>query len=269
VNRERNAGFVARYVAVKICTRGAEKSTQPNRELEFYEHVSSLQSQHRGQAYIRGLYGEIELDGPTGKHLCLVHPPMHMTIRQLQYQNSAHKLNVPLLKWTLTNLLKALSYLHDEAKVVHTGTARSCNMIESTDGIDINPSNIMLTVADETILEDFEKAEAEEPSPSKVIDDTRTVYRSRKLRLPTGDLWGQPILCDFGEARIGCPHSGLIQPELYRAPEILFEMEWGSKVDIWSVATLVSTCSHCEEVSTTHSCLGVGLVRKSTSIRRP
>ncbi|KAF1836434.1 non-specific serine/threonine protein kinase [Decorospora gaudefroyi] len=222
--RERDADFVAGYVAVKVCTRNAEKSTQLNRELEFYEHVSSMESQHRGQAYIRGLYGEFELDSPTGKHLCLVHPPMHMTIRQLQYQNPARKLNVPLLKWTLANVLKALSFLHDEAKVVHT---------------DINPANIMLTVADETILEDFEKAEAENPSPSKVIDDTRTIYRSRKLRLPTGDLWGQPVLCDFGEARIGDSHSGLIQPELYRAPEVLFEMEWGPKVDIWSVATLV------------------------------
>ncbi|KAI4628192.1 hypothetical protein J4E80_002330 [Alternaria sp. BMP 0032] len=147
-----------------------------------------------------------------------------MTIRQLQYYNPAHKLNVPLLKFTLANVLKALSFLHDEAKVVHT---------------DINPGNIMLTVNDDTILEIFEKAEAENPSPSKVIDDTRTIYSSRKLPNPTGDLWGRPVLCDFGEARIGDSHSGFIQPELYRAPEIIFQMEWGSKVDIWSLATLV------------------------------
>lgn len=126
-------------------------------------------------------------------------------------------------------------------------------MIELTNKLDINPANIMLTVADETILEDFEKAEAENPSPSKVIDDTRTIYRSRKLRLPTGALWGQLVLCDFGEARIGESHSGLIQPELYRAPEILFEMEWGSKMDIWSVAALVSIQSFCKEASMTYS----------------
>ncbi|RMZ70994.1 CMGC SRPK kinase [Pyrenophora seminiperda CCB06] len=221
---QRNAGFDADYVAVKICTRDAENSAQLNRELNFYEHASSMESRHRGSAYIRGLYGEFKLDGPTGNHWCLVHPPMHMTIRQFQYQNLARKLTVPLLKWTLTNVLRALSFLHDVAKVVHT---------------DINPANIMLTLADKSILEDFEKAEAENPSLSKVIDDTRTIYRSRKLDLPTGDLWGQSVLCDFGEARIGDSHSGLIQPKQYRAPEILFEMEWGSKVDIWSVAMLV------------------------------
>ncbi|CAI6337692.1 unnamed protein product [Periconia digitata] len=198
---QRDAGFVA----VKICTRDAEKTPQLNRELDFYEHVSSMQSQHRGQAYIRGLYGEFELDGPAGKHLCFVHPPMHMTIRQLQYYNPARKLDVPLLKCTLANVLRRCrSY-----------TTRLRSYIQ----LDINPGNIMLTVDDDTILENFEKAEAENPSPSKVINGTRTIYSS--------------------QARIGDSHSGLIQPELYRAPEIIFEMEWGSKVDIWSLATLV------------------------------
>jgi len=97
----------------------------------------------------------------------------------------------------------------------------------------------MLTIDDESILEDFEKAEQEEPSPAKVIDNTRIIYGSRKLRLPSNSLWGQPVLCDFGEARIGKSHKGLIQPELYRAPEVLFNMEWGSSVDIWNVASLV------------------------------
>ena|ERR1700712_1894905 len=99
----------------------------------------------------------------------------------------------------------------------------------------------MFTINDQTILEDFEKAEAEDPSQRQRIDDTRTIYASRKFGLPKGDLWGQPILCDFGEARIGKTHTGLIQPELYRAPEVLFDMSWDASVDIWSVGCLVST----------------------------
>lgn len=99
----------------------------------------------------------------------------------------------------------------------------------------------MLTVADPSILEAVEINESENLMPKKVIDDTRTIYTSHKLGLPKDALWGVPALCDFGEARIGERHKGLIQPELYRAPEVLFGMEWDSSVDVWSVATLVSS----------------------------
>ena len=92
-----------------------------DRELRFYERVASLGSQHPCQAYVRGLLETFELSGPTGKHLCLVQPPMHMTIAELQCQNPLKRLNKELLNWTLFNLLTALSFLHDEAHVVHTG----------------------------------------------------------------------------------------------------------------------------------------------------
>ncbi|EXJ81916.1 hypothetical protein A1O1_07983 [Capronia coronata CBS 617.96] len=151
---------------------------------------------------------------------------MHMTIHQLQLQNPSHRLTEQLLKWVLFNILSALSFLHDEAKVIHTES-------------DINPSNIMFTVSDAYILWDFERAEMNEPSPVKVIDDIRTIYGSRKLGLPKDDLWGQPVLCEFGESRMGTHHRGLIQPELYRVTEILFDMEWDSSVDVLNVAVLI------------------------------
>ncbi|RMZ19777.1 hypothetical protein D0859_16231, partial [Hortaea werneckii] len=98
----------------------------------------------------------------------------------------------------------------------------------------------MLTIDDESLLPAFEQEEASNSSPRKVIDDTRTVYGSRKLGLPKDALWGQPVLCEFGEARTGPgPHKGLIQPELYRAPEVLFEMGWDSSADIWNVAVMI------------------------------
>lgn len=98
----------------------------------------------------------------------------------------------------------------------------------------------MLTVGDESILRDFERTEIENPSPMKAIDNVRVIYGSHRLGLPKDSLWGQPVLCDFGEARIGGSHKGIIQPEVYRAPEVLFDMGWDSSVDIWNVAVLVS-----------------------------
>lgn len=109
------------FVAVKICTRSKQESSRHDRELKFYEHVISLNSQHRGQSCIRGLLDTFKINGPRGDHLCLVQPPMHMTIGELQRQNPTKRLNKQLLNWTLYNLLNALSFLHDEAKVTHTG----------------------------------------------------------------------------------------------------------------------------------------------------
>lgn len=99
----------------------------------------------------------------------------------------------------------------------------------------------MLVIADESMLNDFEKAEREDPSPRKIIDENRTIYTSRRFGKPRNDRWGYPVLCDFGEARIGkVQESGpIVQPHIYRAPEVTFEMPWGPPVDIWNVATLV------------------------------
>lgn len=103
----------------------------------------------------------------------------------------------------------------------------------------------MLCVADERVLTEFEEAEKEDPSPRKIVDDTRTVYRSRKLTIPKNCSWGRPVLCDLGEARIGKVHKGNIQPEIYKAPEVIFDMEWSSSADIWNVGVMVGSVQFC------------------------
>ena len=99
----------------------------------------------------------------------------------------------------------------------------------------------MLTIGDESMLERFERAELETPSPRKIFDASRNIYRSRKFSPPKNGEYGLPILCDLGEARLGKVQSSVpfIQPHIYRAPEVIFEMQWGPPIDIWNVACLV------------------------------
>lgn len=99
----------------------------------------------------------------------------------------------------------------------------------------------MLSIDDPSVLTDFEISQQQTPTPKKTIGSTRSVYTSRKLRLPKDMLWGQPVLCDLGQARIGPSHRGIIQPNIYKAPEVLFDMEWGFSVDIWNLGVMVST----------------------------
>lgn len=101
---------------------------------------------------------------------------------------------------------------------------------------DIQPNNILLQIEDESLLVDFEETEKAEPCPRK-IDGNRIIYISREL----GDLRGPPVLCDFGEARYGKEvYNELIQPFVYRAPEVDLQIPWSNKVDIWNVAAMVS-----------------------------
>lgn len=108
------------------------------------------------------------------------------------------------------------------------------------------------------------------------------IYQSRPFRR-NGNLkrFGLPILSDFGEAQIGDRHQGSIQPDLYRAPEVLLGMEWTSKADIWNVGVLMvatrqfSTLQkwlHCSGRLHSNSCNGqvkaqtTGLQKNSVDI---
>lgn len=45
----------------------------------------------------------------------------------------------------------------------------------------------MLSLEDDTMLADFAKAEAAEPSPRKISSGSRSIYKSRPFRPPTAD----------------------------------------------------------------------------------
>ncbi|KAE8415530.1 kinase-like domain-containing protein [Aspergillus pseudocaelatus] len=192
-----------KYVAVKVLTRTSVRSDPAlSRELGVYEHLSGLNSSHVGNAYIRGIYDNFELSNPYGVYRCLVHPPMHMSINALRMRARSSRLSEPILKQTLICLLQALDFLHGEANIISRA------------------SNIMLSIEDETLLTEFQENEQEHPSWRKVVDNNHVIYASRKLSRPRNDLWGQPVLCDLGEAMIGNSHKGNIQPDIYKAPEV-------------------------------------------------
>ena len=107
---------------------------------------------------------------------------------------------------------------------------------------DIKMNNIMLEVGDDGVYRDYEEAEQLHHSESKVVDNDKTIYRSRGFRMPTKNAYGLPLLCDFGSAHVGTFHFRCaMQMESYRAPEVVMEFEKCShSVDIWSLGCMVS-----------------------------
>ena len=96
----------------------------------------------------------------------------------------------------------------------------------------------MFGLDDDSVFDRFERDELERPCPRKEVDG-RVVYVSRELAVPSK--LGLPVLCDFGAAVPGDRENVTdVQPDLYRAPEVILKVPWGYPIDIWNAGCLVS-----------------------------
>ncbi|GIK00082.1 hypothetical protein Aspvir_004097 [Aspergillus viridinutans] len=209
-----------RYIALKIYI----SSSKANQEVRVLEHLSRIKTDHPGSSLVRKMIEKFELTGPSGIHQCIVYEPLLTSLLHFQATLDPTSLPEDLLKGALQQLLLALDFLHSEAHVIHA---------------DIQAKNIIISAKDDSIFHEWADNENIDPSPRKV-DGDYTVYLSRPFRRKKGwSGFGMPLLSDFGEARLGNVHDGLIQPDIYRAPEVILGMSWTSKVDIWNVGVLI------------------------------
>lgn len=103
---------------------------------------------------------------------------------------------------------------------------------------DLKADNIMFGSADfDTVFKDFEKEELENPSPRKEVNG-RFIYASRELKIPKD--YAPPVLCDFGSAVSRKENTSVVQPALYRAPEVILGIPWNHKIDIWNTGCMVN-----------------------------
>ncbi len=96
--------------------------------------------------------------------------------------------------------------------------------------LDIKEENILLGLVDSSIVEHLDTNEIAASSLYKSANGYN-LYKSANFGIPKK--FGRPILCDFSLARNGqVEHCHDIQPDPYRAPEVILEMPWGYAVDI-------------------------------------
>lgn len=103
----------------------------------------------------------------------------------------------------------------------------------------------MVEFEDLSVLEDFVQAQAENPMPRK-IKDGRTIYQSHNDFGPLRSLYTLPKIADFGLAQRSTPQPQIhpIQPDHYRAPEVILGIGWTYSADIWNFGLLASTVFH-------------------------
>ncbi|KAJ3553203.1 hypothetical protein NPX13_g10938 [Xylaria arbuscula] len=211
------------HVALKLFVNSEAMGKQLDRELAIYKRISSSSTNHRGRGAVRKLLDSFDVTDPDGRHQCLVHPLLGESVLIFFYRNPVRRLPAPVLAFILHRLFLALDFLHTECQIIHT---------------DIKADNIMLSIDDDSVFTAFEEQELSDPSPRKKIGDNRVIYLSRELEIPKE--WGAPVLCDFGSAVLGDEeHFEDVQPNVYRAPEVILGGPWSYPIDIWNGGCMV------------------------------
>ena len=110
------------YVALKVLTTVCSTESFKIKERENMQHITTTNPSHPGFAFVRKLYDSFEIEGPKGRHMCLVHEPMKMDLATFnQMCRGELRLPVYLVKALIENMLLALDYLHSECHLIHTG----------------------------------------------------------------------------------------------------------------------------------------------------
>lgn len=102
--------------------------------------------------------------------------------------------------------------------------------------------NILLAFEDGSVIDDYVGQQQATPAQYKELDGGQRIYQSRPdfglLRKGVGRI----NICDFGHAAFGngdTPNNHLIQPEQFRAPEVILGANWSYSTDIWNFGMMV------------------------------
>jgi serine/threonine-protein kinase SRPK3 len=236
-----------RYVALKIGNCQFKDAESAAFELKVERRIAQTNDIHKGFSCVRTCIDSFQEKGSHGIHLCLVYEPMREPLWLFQQRFRRRKFPLALLKGYVKLLLQGLDYLHSECNVIHTGKLHPLlPFVPSTPMLivlaDLKTDNILVGFEKSSVVKDFAHAQAANPMPRKVKDG-RSIYVSHHDFGPLRSYYILPKITDFGLAHMQGNPSQLnrhpIQPDHYRAPEVILGAGWSYSVDIWNLGVLV------------------------------
>ncbi|EGX95415.1 srpk, putative [Cordyceps militaris CM01] len=225
------SGHEHQYVALKVLSGDCYYTDKDIFEREILRHLRDGNCTKLGYPFICHLLDDFEVEGPNGRHICLVFPLMGETLRSFPAWFDDGTLPYYTIRRFTIELALALDYAHERG-VIHT---------------DIQPNNIFIRIRDRTLLEGYFRDEAPTrqnrdspytPIPSRPV---RRYYFKRDTESESGTLDGfSVVLGDWGVASWKDKHlTENIQPVALRAPEVLLKAPWDEAVDWWSLGAVV------------------------------
>ncbi|PYH43580.1 uncharacterized protein BP01DRAFT_417287 [Aspergillus saccharolyticus JOP 1030-1] len=202
--------FNDRYQVVGKLGYGSSGDSRDHRYIALKIYAVIIHSDYAGQSCLRPLIEIFQARSQTQSVLILV------------WWMSSLGSSLDQLIRLLSDRVKSSAMVRTTAQIVHTGITECSN---------VQPHNILLGIKDNSI-----RLYHGRPSCTD-----RTIEMSRPLLL----LYESPALCDVGEARLGTDQqNGDIMPDIYWVLEVILDMSWNYKVDIWNVEMIWDRFEH-------------------------
>ena len=176
-------------------------------------------------SHIVHLRGHTVLTGDNNeKHTAMAFDVCGPNLLMLLKNHRCESIELPIIKTIVRDILKALAFLHDTVRVVHT---------------DIKPENIMLKILDPRVLSKASRGTCTAGECAQNDNALHGICDSEMVR--SLDHWYSIVVGDLGTARWidGSYDVSTTQTREYRSPEVILGVETVTPaVDLWSCACL-------------------------------
>eukprot|EP00440_Ansanella_granifera_P051628 gb/GFBE01055974.1/.p1 GENE.gb/GFBE01055974.1/~~gb/GFBE01055974.1/.p1 ORF type:complete len:510 (+),score=111.59 gb/GFBE01055974.1/:1-1530(+) len=166
------------------------------------------------------------------KYFCLVFEPLGTSLYDFLKKNHFRGFWAQDIQVFAKQCLKALKFLHKQLKLTHT---------------DLKPENILLQTMVPPRVSRFPREQAWKEAQRRSSRSNHSV--PPYLRPVSADI----KIIDFGNATYEKEHhSTVINTRQYRGPEVVMELGWNEKSDIWSVGCIFMELYTAELLFGTH-----------------
>ncbi|KAK4233741.1 protein kinase dsk1 [Achaetomium macrosporum] len=218
-----------RYVALKILVAS---ETSKSQEPVILRLLHDSGSTHQGNQFIPRLLDDFELDGPNGRHLCLVQEAATCTIGQAKEDSRNWMFPVEVARSIAAQLILGLSYMHSRG-VCHGDLHMRNFLIYNSNLGHLSPEELYTRYP----LHQNPVTRTDGQAPEPHAPPQAVVPMWIKTR---GDELVDPIvkISDYGTSFVATnrkPAPTLQTPALYLPPEGFFDESATPAADVWSL----------------------------------
>ncbi|KAL8758694.1 MAG: hypothetical protein Q9184_003851 [Pyrenodesmia sp. 2 TL-2023] len=226
-----------KHVALKIMMAADSRSSNEGQILRLLEEHRKSRPDVEGGLFVSKLLHEFTIDGPNGRHTCLVSEPLGCSVSESKEGGDGWLFPLHVARAIAARIVMGLNFVHD-AGIVHG---------------DLHTGNIFFRISDLNELSADELYQQLQPPKRQAIervdggelDDTVPPYAVVPLWVGKGceDVTDTNlVVADFGEAYVAKekPPRTLNTPILLCPPETLLKIgPIGMPADIWTLACTI------------------------------